>query len=318
MTELSISQITDARNGLRRSYHRVSNAHGFVGLNPLSSEDDFQVLPMRMAGSDAEDMHLEILDSVDSLCDGSDIRPYSPGFRPSSAEAGVLRFDRDKSVLDFCHTVLSCLDTPRTFEHDDGSVRRLRFHGCISEHDDYHRRIATVRIIGPSKSLSQSRFFGLTFSNGAYDKVSDKTLLLDTKVDLVIHDHMIYILNGAAFEKLFYEIDAEDARSRLSQITRHIPISNSDDFIDACSRQFQMRRKIRMIAEKDYLRLITMDDIKDTIEHSDIDIKIDSGGLVFDNNVERRWLILKLLDDDFLESRLTKRMYDSNSKTFRG
>lgn len=318
MIELRDSQITQARNRLQRSYQRISSAHGFVGLKPLSSEDDFQVLPMRMAGSDAEDMHFEILDSIESLCEDLDIRPYSPGFRPSSAEAGIMRIDSDQSVLDFCHTVRNCIDTPRTFEHDDASVRRLRFHGCVSEHEDHHRRIATVRIIGPSKSLGQSRFFGLTFSNGAYDKVSDKTLLLDTTVDLVIHRQLIYILNGSAFEKLFYEIDAEDAQLRLRQITRHVPISNSDDFIDACSRQFQMRRKIRMIAEKDYLEGITMNDIVDTIEHLDIDIKVDSRGLVFNNDVEHRWLILKLLDDDFLESRLTRRSYESNSKTPRG
>jgi len=50
-------------------------------------------------------------------------------------------------------------------------------------------------------------------------------------------------------------------------------------------------------------------------------VKIDLQGpsgkehLVFYNDPARRWRILKLLDDDYVRSELTKIEYESNSKT---
>ena len=40
-------------------------------------------------------------------------------------------------------------------------------------------------------------------------------------------------------------------------------------------------------------------------------------GLVFDSSIYRRWNILKLLDDDFVESAMTGRKYEANSKRTR-
>ena len=37
--------------------------------------------------------------------------------------------------------------------------------------------------------------------------------------------------------------------------------------------------------------------------------------LRFDNSRERRWLILKLLDDDYLGSVMTRQKYEVNSKS---
>ena len=136
----------------------------------------------------------------------------------------------------------------------------------------------------------------------------------------MLHDSVMYIINGVAFERLFGRIDSElsEVEATLDRITRYIPIRNADEFVAACSQQFQMRSKIRSIASTAYLKNVTISEIRTAVSEFGLDIEIDNNELIFDGHPRRRWEILKLLDDDYLGSAMTGLKYETNSKVGRG
>ena len=84
----------------------------------------------------------------------------------------------------------------------------------------------------------------------------------------------------------------------------------------------QMMAKLAQIAKKPYLNRVTMQDIRRTINefHLDVQIVEENGQerLLFEANPNKRWIILKMLDDDYLGSVMTNQKYEVNSKSALG
>lgn len=77
--------------------------------------------------------------------------------------------------------------------------------------------------------------------------------------------------------------------------------------------------KLAQIARKPYLNRVRMSDIRRTIDELRLNVQIvtENGEerLLFEPNPNKRWLLLKLLDDDFLGSIMTNQKYEVNSKS---
>jgi len=80
-----------------------------------------------------------------------------------------------------------------------------------------------------------------------------------------------------------------------------------------------MLSKLAQIARKPYLQRVTMQDIRRTIDEFQLDLRIvEENGeekLLFEPGTKKRWLLLKLLDDDYLGSVMTNQKYEVNSKS---
>ncbi len=104
----------------------------------------------------------------------------------------------------------------------------------------------------------------------------------------------------------------------MTTILDRIPISNAEAFRAAGTGQIQMMSKLAQIARKPYLGRVTMRDIQQTITDFGLDVQVvrENGRqkLLFEANPNKRWLILKLLDDDYLGSTMTDQKYEVNSK----
>ena len=131
----------------------------------------------------------------------------------------------------------------------------------------------------------------------------------------------MFIRNVPAFERIFgyFEEVRAKADETVTAILTQIPISNAEEFRAACTQQVQMMAKLAQIARKPYLAAVSMDDIRRTIEEFELEVEIvrENGQerIVFEANPSTRWLILKLLDDDFLGSIMTQQKYAVNSKS---
>lgn len=77
-----------------------------------------------------------------------------------------------------------------------------------------------------------------------------------------------------------------------------------------------MVKKLNNIAKKPYLSSLTIEDICITIETKGLNINIvnRNGIKKIAYDPQNQWAILKLLDDDYLDSQMTKCSYESNSK----
>ena len=76
--------------------------------------------------------------------------------------------------------------------------------------------------------------------------------------------------------------------------------------------------KLAVISTKPYLAQIAIADIRRAIEEHGLPVEVvqehGEEKLVFDPDPSRRWILLKLLDDDYLNSVMTHLKYEVNSK----
>lgn len=155
---------------------------------------------------------------------------------------------------------------------------------------------------------------------GVYERVDAPTCLFDDEIDCICYGGLMFVLGGAKtrFQNMFrfYEDIRQMANETLDTIQQHVPIQGFEAFVSMCQSDPQKLRKLKRIASKPYLQSVTMADIKKVIEHSKLAISVvESNGkeqLIYDE--KNKWVILNLLDDNYLESLMTHMHYEVSGK----
>jgi len=182
-------------------------------------------------------------------------------------------------------------------------------------------RAAFHRKHAPKNQLS--RGFVARLVDNQFEALESQSYLFDDKVDFFTWDDYLFIRGAYHFRLIFkhFEQLQREVATNVHRVISFVPIQNEDEFLEACRNQPQMVSKVARVADQPYLNEITMDAIKETIDEFDLDIETSmvngTEKLVFEKDVDKRWIILKLLDDDYLGSVLTDRKYESNSKSVR-
>jgi hypothetical protein len=174
------------------------------------------------------------------------------------------------------------------------------------------------RTYTPKKELKRSPFFAIVSKNGTYDRFTDSLFLFDQYIDCVATKADMFIFNKDKFQRIFnfYEKLLAGAKEILGVIKQRIPIDDFVSFEAACEGHLQKISKLKNIASKPYLETITIQDIKKVIDHYKLPIatvgKGENEKIHYDSS--DKWAILRLLDDDYLESIMTGSSYEVNSK----
>jgi len=261
-------------------------------------------------------------DSV-SLPDGNvTLRAYDPGYKPEPHEISYIDLEQNEAIAEQIRE-FSQVQQAEFFREDDEIVDHLRFYAIVVS-PTARRRAVFLRTYSPKKELTRRAGFAALFSHGHYDKVDTKIFLFDRQIDCFAWDGYLFIHNVSAFQRIFkyFEELRAKADETVTAILAQVPLSNADEFRAACTGQMQMMSKLAQIARKPYLGRVTMDDIRRTINEFGLDVQIvtEDGQerLLFEVTPAKRWLILKLLDDDFLGSIMTDEKYEVNSKSALG
>jgi hypothetical protein len=128
----------------------------------------------------------------------------------------------------------------------------------------------------------------------------------------------MFVFRQDGFQRMFryYERVKEAAAESLARIKATIPIANFETFQHDCESHLQKLAKLRNIAQKPYLEQIKMADLKRVIKKFGLPVEVsrDHGEerLVYDQ--ADKWAILRLLDDDYLDSVMTRQMYEVTGK----
>ena len=257
-------------------------------------------------------------DSVPGLAEVR-IRPYEAGYKPDPDEIVYIDLRADEAAAEQIEQV-SQVQQAELFAGNDNFIDHLRFYAIIVS-PSARRRAVFFRTYSAKKELSRGASFGALLSHGSYNKVEEKLFLFDRETDCFAWDGYLFIKNVSAFQRIFGYFDAlrANANATLDTVLARIHVSNDAAFRATCTGQMQMLAKMAQIARKPYLHRVTMRDIRRTIDdfHLDVPIVQEDGHdkLVFDGSPARRWLILKLLDDDYLGSAMTNARYEVNSKS---
>lgn len=180
--------------------------------------------------------------------------------------------------------------------------------------------IVFYRVYNSSKVLGYSLFGAFWDDGQVYDRLDRSAFLFDKNVDCVQAGHHLFIFNKYNFHVMFRveELVRDVAMAALERIRKRIRISNFEEFVRDCQKPLSKLLKLRNIGQRPYLDQLTIDDLERTIRAKRLPIKVETttdGERAIQYEPNDKWTLIKLLDDDFLWSDMTKSEYDAHSKS---
>lgn len=267
----------------------------------------------------AENFRLVAQDACSYILGNLRLRSYDPGYKPEADELSYIDLEENAELSAQIQQVAR-VQQAEMFREDEDIINTLRFYSIVVS-PSARRHGVFFRTYSPKKELTRKSGFAAILGRGHYNKVETKIFLFDWKIDCFAWEGYLFILNVSAFQRIFRYFDELRAKAEetLDTILAQIPVNNAEEFRQACTGQIQMISKLAQIARKPYLAAVTMDDLRRTIDEFGLDVEIvEADGqeqLLFEASPAKRWLILKLLDDNYLGSMMTTLKYEVNSKS---
>ena len=168
------------------------------------------------------------------------------------------------------------------------------------------------------RTKTRSNPAAMVFSDGIYDRIAEPVFLFDHFVDCISSGGMMFILKKDHFQEIFrfFETVRKVAKETLETIRATVPIQNFEEFARDCEGHLMKLVKLRNISAKPYWGKITIENIKKVIKRNNLAVQIVRTGttemLVY--NPADKWVLLKLLDDDYLLSLMTEQTYEVTGK----
>jgi hypothetical protein len=151
-------------------------------------------------------------------------------------------------------------------------------------------------------------------------------LLFNEDVDAIAIGGWIFFANRNNFDRSFefLALVQESAAQTFDAVTEHLTIDGLAELRAAVTKDVNMMAKLASIQRKidkhpEYTKVLQMIPLLafiDSNPHVDVDVVGEGADrrLLFLAAPQRRWKILKLLDDDYLRSNLTTMNYEVDSK----
>ncbi|MGH2497117.1 MAG: Kiwa anti-phage protein KwaB-like domain-containing protein [Ktedonobacteraceae bacterium] len=241
---------------------------------------------------------------------------YALQSKPDTHEVEYLDVSAYESIAGQIEPLVTLADL-EIFEADEKFVAGMRFYVIVAQPPEGDA-VYFFRAYSPKKMLSRSRSFAMIFSNGIYDRVSDPMFLFDHMIDCVYQDGMMFLFKKEHFHEMFrfFEMVRKVASETLETIRIAVPIHNFETFVKDCEANMAKQIKLNHIASKPYLERLTIDNIKKVIVKNNLSVSIIKDGnkemIVYDHT--NKWVLLKLLDDDYLWSLMTEQSYEVSGK----
>ncbi len=244
------------------------------------------------------------------------LHPYDPGTKLDLHEVEILQISEHEAIK-VQISGLSDITALDGFLAEEKFLSSLRFYVIVLRPESGNP-VYCFRTYSQKRELTRTRLLAVVLKQGHYDRFTDRLFLFDQHIDCICRGNELFIFKKDNFQRIFqfYKLLLKTAKDTLQIIKEKIPIDNFDDFEQACEGHLQKVAKLKNIASKPYLKRVKMKDLKKVIKRYKLPIKTVGKGqgekLHFDKS--DRWAILRLLDDDYLESVMTGNTYEANSK----
>jgi len=255
--------------------------------------------------------------TINIACD-SHLMEYDTSYKPDSYEIMYFELESRPSIKHLIDSMIDINSLERMMPESD-YYNNISFYGIIHKIVDHD--LVLLSSITSKNILKKSKKVKLFYSDGFYDRLDTEVLLLDNDIDCFAFNGYMFIKNSSGFHRLsqYHDEVISTANAVINYAALIIPILNLADFKDIGTSDYRMAAKLASIKNKPYLSTLTFDKVRQVIQQHNlpIDIQIDDNGvenLVFEKEPRKRFLILKVLDDDYLHSNMTEQDYAVNSK----
>jgi Kiwa KwaB-like protein len=244
------------------------------------------------------------------------LRSYAVESKPDLHEVEYLDLPTYESIIEQIGP-LSALADVEIFEADEKFISGLRFY-VVAVQPPSGQPVYFFRLYTHKKMLGRSRIFAIVFRRGIYDRIIEPAFLFDYHIDCVSYSGMMFIFKKENFHEMFrfFEMIRRIAKETLDTLRATVPIQNFEDFARDCEGHLAKLVKLKNIAAKPYWGKITIENIKKVIEKNNLPVQITrtNAGEMLVYDPSDKWVLLKLLDDDYLWSLMTDQGYEATSK----
>ncbi len=241
---------------------------------------------------------------------------YTFQSKPDSHEVEYLDVSAYESIAAQVEPLATLADI-EAFEAEAKFIAGLRFYVIVAQPPEGNP-VYFFRAYSHRKMLSRSRSFAMIFNNGVYDRVTNPMFLFDHNIDCVSSEGMLFLFKKEHFHEMFrfFEMTRKVASETLETIRAAVPIHNFEAFVRDCEANMSKQVKLNHIASKPYLARLTLDNLKKVIAKNNLAVPIitidGKEMIVYDQS--DKWVLLKLLDDDYLWSLMTEQSYEVSGK----
>jgi hypothetical protein len=250
------------------------------------------------------------------------LRPFDPLYKPDAHEVEHLELAEAPAVAMATGHYGNLAPLPE-FTGDDDFVKRLRYYVAVLGAPGGEQAFF-FRSFTQSSELKRKRGAALMRRDAEFGVVEDRIFLFDDAVDCVVFKGTIFVIRKSDYRRIFDQFDVlrQKAREAAESLNARVPIADFEGFREACETQTTMADKMVAVSTRQYFPTLTVEVLEPVIDEFSIDLDIvEEDGqkhLRFQRDASHRWLILKLLDDDYLRSTMTDNLYEANSKLPRG
>ncbi len=147
----------------------------------------------------------------------------------------------------------------------------------------------------------------------AIDEEYDGALLLEEGMDP--SQSKVYIFNTSKFESVFSFVDfyEKEADNKKDEIIAKEFLDNVNGFIDHCKGDCRAIKKLARILKNRGFERMSKETINNVVRDYNLTLEFDVGGKIIVSK-ENIWMVLRILDDDYVRSDVTETKYEARSK----
>lgn len=207
------------------------------------------------------------------------------------------------------------LDSTSYHEGLDPEFQAVR----IMDHED--KMVVGLQHYWGNQLLGNTSLFNLYYKDEGHEPMDEPIISIPKRLYAVYYDGRLYILNEWRFEQMFdyhriYQEVAEDVMESVQE--NEIKFADSVMVESAITNNPNMMRKMKRVQDTGLYSELDMDDIEWVIdEYSREGIKVVKTNGSRKIEIEDKlkvWELISILNDDHVESRLTKKAYQSSRK----
>jgi hypothetical protein len=243
-----------------------------------------------------------------------DLIPYDPQYIPEPHEVLWIEAAKGEKRLRIIMDGIPEASDARPLVSDEDLPGTGFF--VLTVEDATGTSIRCLRMLTPSKKLTRgvlARLIGRRFS-----RIEEPSLIFEPGFQVIIYKGFLFIFSKGGFETLFryYEEAKTQAVKMLEKINRVIPIANSEKLQARMADNVRMARRLLIIGTSPVLKDLKIPKLKKTITDFGLSINIvkKDGKEALEYDDTRPYELLKLLEDQIVDSHTTGHSYEANSK----
>ena len=296
-----------------------------TAANLLARGDDLASSSLHKVTFDADTtarVTADVLDFATALA-AREFIEYDPSYQTHTGQALVDDLEQVPELERLHELVLAGVSPFDSPSNDDQPIVAMVHRAYL----DRETGVTAYRLKGPGIATRRPKgILALLPRDGVLEAVPHEIVYYEPRFDVIVVGTKVLVTASSMLSRTLGS--SERAKSLATRTfalaTTRLTIEGSEALAEAVSTDPNIVAKMAQLArilesERDYAEALTMKNVLEFLdENPHVAVATAGSGskrtLVFERGPQTRSAIVKLLADDFLESRLTKRMYEAGTR----